>query len=30
VIHVVKNIGEVDLRGIIIEFRPGKAGTAWR
>jgi hypothetical protein len=30
VIHVVKNIGDIDLRGIIIEFRPGKAGTAWR
>lgn len=30
VIHVVKNIGEVPLRGIIIEFRPGRPGTARR
>jgi hypothetical protein len=30
VIHAVKNIGEVPLRGIIIEFRPGKAGPAAR
>jgi hypothetical protein len=30
VIHVVKNIGDIDLRGIIIEFRPGKAGPTWR
>jgi hypothetical protein len=26
VIHVVKNVGEIPLRGIIIEFRPGVAG----
>jgi quercetin dioxygenase-like cupin family protein len=30
VIHVVKNVGEVLLRGIVIEFRPGVAGTAAR
>jgi hypothetical protein len=30
VIHAVRNIGEVPLRGIIVEFRPGKAGPAAR
>jgi hypothetical protein len=30
VIHVVKNVGEVPLRGIVIEFRPGMAGAAAR
>jgi len=30
VIHVVKNIGEVPLRGVIIEFKPGRPGRAWR
>jgi hypothetical protein len=30
VIHVVKNIGEIPLRGIIIEFRPDKAGPGSR
>jgi hypothetical protein len=29
VIHVVKNIGEVPLRGVIIEFRPGRPGPSW-
>ena len=28
VIHVVQNIGEVPLRGIVIEFKPGLAGPA--
>jgi hypothetical protein len=27
VIHVVKNIGDVPLRGIVIEFKPGRAGV---
>jgi hypothetical protein len=27
VIHVVKNVGDVPLRGIVIEFRPGMAGS---
>jgi len=30
VIHVVENIGEVPLRGIVIEFKPGLPGPAWR
>lgn len=30
VIHVVKNIGEVPLRGVIIEFKPGRPGRARR
>jgi quercetin dioxygenase-like cupin family protein len=30
VIHVVKNVGEVPLRGIVIEFRPGMAGPGPR
>jgi hypothetical protein len=30
VIHVVSNVGEVPLRGIIIEFRPGQPGRAHR
>ncbi len=28
VIHVVENIGDVPLRGVIIEFKPGKAGLS--
>ena len=30
VIHVVENIGQVPLRGVIIEFRPGVPGPARR
>jgi hypothetical protein len=30
VIHVVENIGEIPLRGLIIEFRPGVPGPARR
>jgi hypothetical protein len=30
VIHVVQNIGEVALRGVIIEFKPGRPGKARR
>jgi hypothetical protein len=30
VIHVVENVGEVPLRGIVIEFRPGVAGPSAR
>jgi hypothetical protein len=30
VIHVVENIGEVPLRGVIIEFRPGRPGAERR
>jgi hypothetical protein len=30
VIHVVKNVGEIPLRGVIIEFRPGRPGPARR
>jgi hypothetical protein len=30
VIHLVKNIGDVPLRGVIIEFRPGRAGPQRR
>lgn len=28
VIHVVSNIGDIPLRGIIVEFKPGRAGAA--
>ena len=28
VIHIVQNIGEIPLRGVIIEFRPGQPGPA--
>jgi hypothetical protein len=28
VIHVVKNVGEVPLRGIVIEFKPEPTGRA--
>jgi hypothetical protein len=28
VIHVVENIGEVPLRGVIVEFKPGEPGAA--
>jgi hypothetical protein len=30
VIHIVENIGAVPLRGVIIEFRPGRPGPARR
>jgi quercetin dioxygenase-like cupin family protein len=30
VIHVVENIGEVPLRGVVIEFKPGQPGPARR
>lgn len=30
VVHVVKNIGEVPLRGVIIEFKPGRPGSVRR
>jgi hypothetical protein len=30
VIHVVENIGDVPLRGVIIEFLPGQPGPARR
>jgi hypothetical protein len=30
VIHMVQNIGAIPLRGIIIEFRPGRPGSARR
>ena len=30
VVHVVKNIGEIPLRGVIIEFKPGRPGSVRR
>jgi hypothetical protein len=30
VVHIVQNIGDIPLRGVIIEFKPGRPGAARR